>query len=209
MTALSPAMDALYHGDYDKAERLLSDEPDLFEAAAFGRADRLKQILAADGRAAEGRASDDFTALHLAAFFGHPEPAKALIEAGADVNSVATNSFVERVQPLHSAAANRNHDCSRLLLDAGADVNAQQGDGFTPLMAAAQVGDVEIARMYLDAGADPGIGRDDGTTAASLARAGGHDTVLELLQGAAEAGSSLEPTARSRHRRQSRRSGSG
>jgi ankyrin repeat protein len=185
MTALSPAMDALYHGDYDKAERLLSDEPDLFEAAAFGRADRLKQILAADGRAAEARASDDFTALHLAAFFGHPEPAKALIEAGADVNSVATNSFVERVQPLHSAAASRNHDCSRLLLDAGANVNAQQGDGFTPLMAAAQVGDVEIARMYLDAGADPGIGRDDGTTAASLARAGGHETVLELLRGAA------------------------
>jgi ankyrin repeat protein len=185
MAALSPAMEALYHGDNETAEHLLPDKPDLFEAAAFGRTERLKQILAADVSAAQARASDDFTALHLAAFFGHPESVKALIAAGADVNAEATNSFVERVQPLHSAAANRDHDCSRLLLGAGADVNAQQGDGFTPLMAAAQVGDVELARTYLDAGADPGVSRDDGTTAASVARDSGHDAVFELLRGAA------------------------
>jgi uncharacterized protein len=185
MTALSPAMEALYHGDNDTAEQLLPDEPDLFEAAAFGRTERLKQILAEDASAAQARAADDFTALHLAAFFGHPESVNALIDAGADVDAEATNSFVERVRPLHSAADNRDHDCSRPLLDAGADVNARQGDGFTPLMAAAQVGDVELARMYLGAGADPAIGRDDGTTPASLALEGGHEAVLELLRGAA------------------------
>ena len=162
----------------------MPDAPDLFEAAAFGRVDRLERILSEDEGAARARASDDFTALHLAAFFGQPEPVKALIEAGANVNATATNSFVDRVQPLHSAAATRNHESSRLLLDAGADVNAQQGDGFTPLMAAAQAGDLELTRIYLDAGADPAIGRDDGTTPASLARAGGHDAVLELLQAA-------------------------
>ncbi|MDX6491895.1 MAG: uncharacterized protein QOD43_2140 [Gaiellaceae bacterium] len=184
MAALSPAMEALYQGDKDKAEQLLPDAPDLFEAAAFGRIDRLERILSEDEGAAQARASDDFTALHLAAFFGHPEPVRALIDAGADVNATATNSFVDRVQPLHSAAATRNHESSRLLLDAGADVNAQQGDGFTPLMAAAQAGDLELTRMYLDAGADPAIGRDDGTTPASLASAGGHDAVLELLRAA-------------------------
>jgi ankyrin repeat protein len=182
MTALSPAMEALYRGENDKAEQLLGDEPDLFEASAFGRTNRLKVILAADGSAALARASDDFTALHLAAFFGRSEAVEALIDAGADINAAATNSFVERVQPLHSAAANGDRECSRLLLDAGADINAQQGDGFTPLMEAAQVGDVELARMYLDAGADRGISRDDGTTAASLALDGGHDAVLELLR---------------------------
>ncbi len=51
-------------------------------------------------------------------------------------------------------------------------------------MAAAQAGDLELTRLYLDAGADPAIGRDDGTTPASLARAGGHDAVLELLRAA-------------------------
>jgi uncharacterized protein len=182
MTALSPAMEALYHGDTDKAQQLLSDEPDLFEAAAFGKTDRLKQILAGDPALVNARASDDFTALHLAAFFGHAAAVKALIKAGADVNAEASNSFVKRVQPLHSAAANRDHECSRLLLYAGADVNAEQGDGFTPLMEAAQVGDVELARTYLDAGADPSITRDDDTNAESLARDGGHDAVLDLLK---------------------------
>jgi len=185
MTALSPAMEALYRGDNDKAEQLLRDEPDLFEAAAFGRTKRLKQILAGDRSAAKARAPDNFTALHLAAFFGHPEAVKALIHAGADVNAIATNSFVERVQPLHSAAANGDPECSRLLLDGGAEINSQQGDGFTPLMQAAQVGDLELARMYLDSGADRRISRDDQTTAESLARDGGHDAVLELLRGAA------------------------
>ena len=180
MTALSPALEALYH-DKEKAEELLSEEPDVFEAAAFGRTKRLEQILASDPDAARARASDDFTPLHLAAFFGHTDAIRALIDAGADVSAEATNSFVESVQPLHSAAANRDRDCSRLLLDAGADVNARQADGFTPLMEAAQVGDAELAKMYLDAGADPSIRRDDGTTSESLARDGGHDAVLELL----------------------------
>lgn len=182
MTALSPALEALYHGDNEKAEELLSDEPDLFEAAAFGRTKRLQEILASDAAAAMARASDDFTALHLAAFFGHADAVKTLLDAGADVSAEATNSFAKRVQPLHSAASSRDSDCSRLLLDAGADVNARQGDGFTPLMEATQVGDVELTKMYLDAGADASIRRDDGTTSESLARDGGHDAVLELLR---------------------------
>jgi uncharacterized protein len=183
MTPLSPAVEALYRGDNEKAQGLLSGEPDVFEAAAFGLIEPLKQMLVADPNAVRARAIDDFTALHLAAFFGHPAAIKALIEEGADVNAEATNSFVTRVRPLHSAAANGDRECSRLLLNAGADVNAQQGDGFTPLMEAAQVGDLELARTFLEAGADRSMSREDGTTAESLAREAGHKAVLELLRG--------------------------
>jgi ankyrin repeat protein len=184
MTRLSPAMEALYRGDKETAEELLSSEPDVFEAAAFGRTERLKEILAANRDAVQARAVDDFTALHLAAFFGHAEAVETLIAACADVAAEATNAFVARVQPLHSAAANRDRACSRLLLNAGADVNAQQGEGFTPLMEAAQVGDVALAQMYLDAGADRSIRRDDGMTAESIAREHGHEEVIKLLRSA-------------------------
>jgi ankyrin repeat protein len=182
MTEISAAMNALYHGDTEKGEQLLSDQPSIFEAAAFGRVDDLKRIVAADPQAAQSRAPDDFTPLHLAAFFGQAEAVRILLEAGADVNAEASNSFVSRVQPLHSAAANRDRDCCRLLVEAGADINAQQADGFTPLMEAAQEGDVELAEMFLAAGADDSIQRDDGTEAASLAEQGGHQAVIDLLK---------------------------
>jgi uncharacterized protein len=182
MTEISPAMNALYHGGTEKGEQLLSDQPSVFEAAAFGRADDLRRIVAADPEAAQSRAPDDFTALHLAAFFGHAEAVKILLEFGASVNAEASNTFVSRVQPLHSAAANRDPACCRLLIEAGADVNAQQADGFTPLMEAAQEGDVELAKMFLDAGADPSIARDDGTDAMSLAETGRHQAIINLLR---------------------------
>jgi hypothetical protein len=44
MTEISAAMNALYHGDTEKGEQLLSDQPSIFEAAAFGRVDDLKAI---------------------------------------------------------------------------------------------------------------------------------------------------------------------
>lgn len=193
MNELSPALDALYHGDDANAAALLPTEPDVFEAAAFGRVERLKQLVADEPALVRARAADDFTPLHLAVFFGRAQAAKVLIAADADVTAASSNSFVERVQPLHSAAAGRDLESSRLLLDAGADVNAQQGGGFTPLMQAAQVGDLELTEAFLRAGANPSASRPDGTDAIALARAGGHVEIVERLAQAARV-----PTPRSR-----------
>ena len=118
MAEISEAMNALYRGEHERAEQLLSQEPDIFEAAAFGRVSRIRDLLASNPDAAGATAPDDFTPLHLAAFFGHPEALATLLEAGADVSARASNSFVREVQPLHSAAARRDSECCRLLLDA-------------------------------------------------------------------------------------------
>jgi ankyrin repeat protein len=181
MNEVSPAMQALYRGERHQGEALLPPEPDIFEAAGFVLTDRLREILSTEPSAVHARAPDDFTPLHLAAFFGHPDGVRVLLEAGADTEAETTNSFVRAVRPLHSAAANRDVECCRLLLDAGADVNAMQADGFTPLMEAAQAGDLTLARLLLDAGADPKTRSADGTTAETLARDGGHQHVLDLL----------------------------
>lgn len=167
---MSQALQALYAGDPVGARKLLADDAELtvFEAAAFGRTERLREILAADPAAASALSQDGFTALHLAIFGGEPDAARVLIEAGADVNRVSTSSFAQ-VPPLGTAAFVRSLPLARLLLDAGADVNAQGGSGFTALHAAAHNGDLELARELLARGADPGIRTSEGKLAADLA----------------------------------------
>jgi len=163
-------------------DALLAADPDLdlFEATALGYIDRLRERLDEDPARTSAFSPDGFTALHLAAFFGKTEAARALIGAGAAVDVYSRNELF--VQPLHSAAAGRHHEVCRLLIAADADVNARQRHGFTPLHAAAQHGDVELVELFLSAGADPAAQQDDGDTPADTAEAAGHTDVARRLR---------------------------
>jgi ankyrin repeat protein len=179
---LSAVTQARYHGRGDIVDVLLAAEPelDVFEAAAVGRTERVRELIEADSTLVEAFSQDGFTALHLAAFFGHPDIARLLVERGADTQAVARNPM--QVMPLHSAAAARQFEIARLLVDHGADVNASQERGFTPLHEAAQNGDVELARLLLEHGADRDQAAEDGRRAADFAAAGGHENLLALLR---------------------------
>ncbi|HEY4310896.1 MAG TPA: ankyrin repeat domain-containing protein [Pirellulales bacterium] len=69
------------------------------------------------------------TALHSAAFWGHYDIAKVLIESGADVNALTDR----RNTPLHEAAQCGSTRVLRLLLENGAIPDAVGKDGETPL----------------------------------------------------------------------------
>jgi ankyrin repeat protein len=84
----------------------------------------------------------DATALHCAAFWGRPEIAKLLIDAGADVDALTQR----RSTPLHSAARMTNLKVAWLLLVNGAKIDARDADGKTPLDWADQV--AEIKRLF-------------------------------------------------------------
>jgi uncharacterized protein len=170
---MSEAMQALYEGDIDRARQLLPRDEDLtvFEAAAFGRIERLRQLLAADRSCATAFSDDGFTALHLAVYAQGEETARVLIEGGADVNAQSTGA-IARVPPLGTAAFVRSVPLARVLLDAGADVNGQGAEGFTALHSAAQNGDTELARELLSRGADPTLRTSAGKTASDLAANG-------------------------------------
>jgi uncharacterized protein len=172
---------ALYHGQADLAEALAPPDSqlDVFEAAALGRTERVRELLDGDPALATAFAPDGFHPLGLATFFRHPETAALLVERGAEVNAPSRNSFA--VTALHSACASRQTDTVRMLLDRGADPNARQPSGFTPLHAAAEHGDEEMARLLLDHGADPAARTDQGVDPAGLARSRGHDSVAALL----------------------------
>ncbi len=68
------------------------------------------------------------------------------------------------------------------LIDEGSDVNAaDKAKAWTPLMFAAQSGNVRVARKLLDNGADPDRQSTDGVTAMYIAAGQGQDGVVALL----------------------------
>jgi uncharacterized protein len=174
---------ALFHQQRAAADALLEAGPELgiLEAAAAGRADRVRELLAADAEAIRERTPEGFTALGLAAFLGGPEAVRVLLEHGADADDDADNPF--GVRPVHAAGAAHDHETMRLLLEAGADPNRRQQGGFVPLHEAAHSDDVEMARLLLAHGADPKLAADDGRDAIRIAADDGSTRVSELLTG--------------------------
>ena len=143
---MSDAMQALFEGDAERANALLppDDELDVFHAAAFGRTQRLSELLEADPAQARAYSGDGFTALHLAVYAEQADAARELIDAGADVNAVSTGTIAQ-VPPLGTAVFVRSLPMARLLLDAGADVNLRGPNELTPLESAIANGDGELA----------------------------------------------------------------
>src|SRR5881628_1331175 len=93
---VSALLTALYHGRSAIADELVRAGPelDVFEAAAYGRAERLRALL--DDRAfANAWSPDGFQPLGLAVFFGHPEAASLLIDNGADVDQPARHAQIK------------------------------------------------------------------------------------------------------------------
>jgi RNA polymerase sigma factor (sigma-70 family) len=175
---------ALYHRKKETAEILAARKEslgplDVFEAAAFGKRERLEAILEDEPELVDAYAQDGFFPLGLAAFFGREEAVKVLLARGANPNLAARNAF--KVAAIHAASAAGSVPIVRALLDAGADVNRAQQAGFTPLHAAAMEGRLELAKLLLDRGADVNAKADDGRTALQMARDSGKQTLVELL----------------------------
>jgi ankyrin repeat protein len=132
----SPLMAALYRGHHDVVAAIVEAgaEIDVFAAAALGRIEDLRRAIKEE--TVDAWAYDGWTALHLAAFFGHLNAARVLLEAHASVDAVSRNSLTNT--PLHAATAGKHADVALLLLEHGADPLTPDAAGYTALEIARQ-----------------------------------------------------------------------
>jgi uncharacterized protein len=185
-TALMLAID---RNDVDGATRLIRAHADvnatneygataLWIAAARGNVQVMKLLLDAHANPNAALLSGE-TSLMTAVDNGHADVATLLLDRGADVNARERKGGQTA---LMWAAANRSTFMVKLLIDHGADSRARSTRGFTPLLFAAQQGDVESGRLLLRAGADVNDrGGNDRKTALIVAAASGHSNFSALL----------------------------
>jgi uncharacterized protein len=158
---MSDLLQALYRGQSDRVEDILSADPelDVFEAAALGKAGRLRELLDEDPARANAFGDDGFHPVGLACFFGHVGAARLLLERGADVNALSRNEHVQTAA-IHAAAASEGksedtrYELVKLALEHGADPNLPQGGGFRAIDAARQNGDERVEQLLVEHGAE-------------------------------------------------------
>jgi ankyrin repeat protein len=175
-------LSAIYLGAWEIADFLIRSGAtlDIFSAAAAGNSVILPALIAERGGNVNVYAPDGWTPLHLAAFFGHVEAARLLIEAGADVHAVSKNPTANT--PLHAAATRGHLDVIELLLANGADVNQKAGGGWTPLHLAAGSRNPETVAFLLERGADVNATDDQGNTPLAIARQTNQSRAAELIR---------------------------
>ena len=118
------------------------------------------------------------TPLFAAAYFGHVEMVKLLLNHSADIHAMD----VDGMMPIHIAAYFGDLAVVETLIELGEDVDAVSDFyQFTPLHIAAYYGYADIVEYLLEMGADCDILGDYETTALDLASDYGGDEVVEVL----------------------------
>jgi ankyrin repeat protein len=113
-----------------------------------------------------GKYPQDWTPLHVLAYFGIVSKSKRLLVQGARVDA-NDNSF--KITPLHCAASRGHSEMVEFLLDNGADGNAIARDGSTALHLATTYGQRKVMKLLLHRPVNAQIADEDGATSLQLA----------------------------------------
>ena len=168
--------------DSARVQALVDADPSLaiFAAAMQGDHARVEQLLAANRSLISAVSPDGWTPLHLAAFFGGADAARALLNKGASPSARSTNAMQNL--PLHAAAAGRHADLVKLLIEHGSPVDARQHGGWTALHAAALKGYDKVVQFLADHGANLSARDVLGRTALDWAQENENSEMADLIR---------------------------
>jgi ankyrin len=154
-------------------------ETALHTCAHTGNVDAAKVLLKHGASIEAGDSWRGQTPLMWAAARKHPAMIKALVEAGADVNTRSSIIAWERqrtaeprdkwlppggLTALHFAAREGCVDCVKVLVSSGADLNDIDPDSHTPLVIALMNGHLDVAAALIRSGADVNAADNVGRT---------------------------------------------
>ena len=169
-------------------EKVKDEEKLLQGSGEGGDIDEVRKLLATDmvDVNCQGRPGNCFTTpLGEAAYFGHRDIIKLLIDGGADLDK---NFGCEDKTALHLAAMEGQAEVVNALLDAGADPNKADSEGRTPLYTASsdrfyKPGHKEVIKVLLERGADPNVASEEenGWTPLHNVACNGEEDLAELL----------------------------
>jgi uncharacterized protein len=181
-TGESAILTAVYHRQKEIVNLLVARGATLtlFEACAAGEVERVERLIAEGEAPIQSHSADGWTALHLAAFFGHTRIAEMLLACGADVTARSCNATGNT--PLHAALAGNHKLLAGLLLGHGAEINAADAAGWRPLHLAAANNNIDVMKSLIAQGADIAAPNGEGQTPLSLAQERNHREAAALLR---------------------------
>ena len=129
----------------------------------------------------EYKDEDGYSAIHRAAYNGHIEVIKKLIQFGANVVAQTNDKW----QPLHCASKWDKVEVASMLLQNGADINAQTQGGQTPLHLVSSNRDAfqTMELLLSHPNIDPSLKNNLGETAYDIAaRSCAHAGMFEIVE---------------------------
>ena len=180
--------DVIVHGTLKQLQDALNGGADLTVyqngflpihiAAHYGKSEMIEMLVMHRAAIhAKTKTKEEVAALHLAAYSGHLESVKVLINLGANIEAPSVNGST----PLRLAAGRGNILVTKFLLEKGADPNTKCKEAKTPLYDAITREHLGIAELLLHHGANVTLPSVDGETPIHHAIIVGNVKMLELL----------------------------
>ncbi len=161
---------------------------EIHNAATEGNLETVKALLSSDPTLIEARLEDGKTVLHAAAYAGHNEIVRYLLENGAGINTASNANSIA----LHGAAYHGHPETVKLLIESGSEVNQANIYGYTPVLSAAAGGHAEIVRILVAAGADINAQTQQGGTVLMQAAVSGNKETFDLALAAGASTSTVD-----------------